>query len=266
MAEREEPVTALRLYLLGGMSQQEREAFEERFFDDDAFAEEALAVESELIDACVRGELDASERERLEALLQASQRGRDALAFARALAGRGREAPAGRRAGPLRSRLLAAAACAAVVGGALLTRSTRGPAPTGAPAPPASAQPAQPGPSAAPAARPGRPVSVLLFAQTRGQDVEQVALDADVDALVLLLALEGPREDAPLRAVVRSRGREIGRAEALRPRIEQGLRVVSAELAAASLAAGEYEVSLEAVRAGGTWEPVGDFAFRIARR
>jgi anti-sigma factor RsiW len=72
-------------YLLGGLSEDEQTRLEERFFADDDYFEQLLAVESELIDAYVRGELSGHEREQFETFFLASPRRRERVEFAKAL-------------------------------------------------------------------------------------------------------------------------------------------------------------------------------------
>jgi hypothetical protein len=72
----------LTQYLLGQMSETERVEIEDRFFADDALFEYLAAIETELIDAYVRGEL--AEPDRLRRLL-GSARLRARIAVARRL-------------------------------------------------------------------------------------------------------------------------------------------------------------------------------------
>ena len=53
-------------YLLGKLSEAEREQFEESYFADDALFERFLAVKDELLDAYARDELDEAKRKRFE--------------------------------------------------------------------------------------------------------------------------------------------------------------------------------------------------------
>lgn len=77
----------LTQFLLGELSESEREQIEEIYFGDDALFEQILVAEDELIDAYVGGELSELERERFERLFLASPRGRERVNFARALVG-----------------------------------------------------------------------------------------------------------------------------------------------------------------------------------
>ena len=72
-------------YLLGELSPEERAQIQERFFTDDEFFKQMLAVENELIDSYARGELPKDERERCERLL-GSPIWRQRVGFAKALA------------------------------------------------------------------------------------------------------------------------------------------------------------------------------------
>lgn len=85
---------ALIRYLLGDASDEEKIRLEEEFFGDDTFFEQLLAVEDDLIDAYVQGELSASDRERFERSFLTTPRRRERVEFARALRGFVAEAPA----------------------------------------------------------------------------------------------------------------------------------------------------------------------------
>jgi hypothetical protein len=76
----------LTRYLLGEMSERERERLEETYFADDGIFEQILIAEEELIDAYARDELSAEERKRFEELFRSSPRGRARVQFAHSLA------------------------------------------------------------------------------------------------------------------------------------------------------------------------------------
>lgn len=77
----------LTQFLLGELSEGERERLEESHFaDDDAF-EQMLLAEDALIDAYARGELSVEQRRRFEERFLASSRGRERVQFAHSLAG-----------------------------------------------------------------------------------------------------------------------------------------------------------------------------------
>lgn len=72
-------------FLLGELSEQERRQLEEQFFADDSSFELILAVEDELLDAYVQGELSTREHERFETYYLNSPQRRQRVEFARLL-------------------------------------------------------------------------------------------------------------------------------------------------------------------------------------
>lgn len=73
-------------FLLGELSPQEHREIEERFFHDDQFFEELLALEDQLITDYVKGLLDSSQREKFESICLSSPERRQRVEFARDLA------------------------------------------------------------------------------------------------------------------------------------------------------------------------------------
>jgi hypothetical protein len=86
------PETLRRQYLLGELSEEERTAFEEKYFRDDEEFEHLLAEEEDLIDAYVRGDLSPAERRKLKNALRFDFRHAPRLSFAEILAERARAA------------------------------------------------------------------------------------------------------------------------------------------------------------------------------
>lgn len=72
-------------YLLGELSAEEQAEIERRYFSEDDFFKQVLAVEDDLIDAYLRDGLSARERERFESYFLASADRRDKLETAEAL-------------------------------------------------------------------------------------------------------------------------------------------------------------------------------------
>src|SRR5690349_64621 len=73
-------------YLLGGMPDHEREAFERDYFADPSAFERLAQAESDLLDAYVRHRLTPDQRARVERVYVADPRRRERVRFAQALA------------------------------------------------------------------------------------------------------------------------------------------------------------------------------------
>jgi hypothetical protein len=80
-------------YLLGELAEKERVEFEDACFADDRHFEELLAVEAELTDEYVRGNLVGRRRERFEKQLLRTTEGKDDLEFSRIITGSSAIAP-----------------------------------------------------------------------------------------------------------------------------------------------------------------------------
>ncbi len=76
---------ALKQYLLGETSEEERDQIEHRYLANKDFFDQMLAVEDDLVDEYVRGELSASEREQFERKLLTTPRQREKLQQTRRL-------------------------------------------------------------------------------------------------------------------------------------------------------------------------------------
>src|SRR5260370_390672 len=85
----EEPISdeQVAAYLLGRLPEQEQTRLEDRAFRDPEFKQHVQAVEKDLIDEYVRGELSDSDREQFKARFLSSTRRRQKVAFARAFTG-----------------------------------------------------------------------------------------------------------------------------------------------------------------------------------
>src|SRR5437773_5424980 len=75
----------LKQYLLGEISDEERDQIERRYLANKDFFDQLLAVEDDLVDEYVRGELSVSEREQFERKLLATPGQREKLRQARCL-------------------------------------------------------------------------------------------------------------------------------------------------------------------------------------
>jgi hypothetical protein len=76
----------LTRFLLGESTERERAEVEDRLLSDEGFYERTIAAEDDLMDAYVRGELPASERERFEKAFLSTAPRRERVEFARGLA------------------------------------------------------------------------------------------------------------------------------------------------------------------------------------
>jgi hypothetical protein len=72
-------------YLLGEIPDEERDRFEELYFQDNALHERLQALEEELVDSYVRGKLEGDRRRRFEQRYLATAEGRERVAFAQTL-------------------------------------------------------------------------------------------------------------------------------------------------------------------------------------
>jgi CHAT domain-containing protein len=84
MAQEPNDRSTIREYLLGRLPDSQRQDFEQRLISDDTALEELLMGEDELIDAYLRGELDADQKRMFESFFLATSERQDKLRFSRA--------------------------------------------------------------------------------------------------------------------------------------------------------------------------------------
>ena len=72
-------------YLLEKVAEEEQSEIEERFFSDNDYFEQLLALEDDLIDSYVQGKLPKDEQEQVERLLMSSPRQRQDMEFTKSL-------------------------------------------------------------------------------------------------------------------------------------------------------------------------------------
>ena len=72
-------------YLLGELSEEERDRFEEQFFSDDLFFQKVEAARDQLIEDYLRGGLSGRDRERFDAYFLSSPSRREKVETMRAL-------------------------------------------------------------------------------------------------------------------------------------------------------------------------------------
>jgi hypothetical protein len=261
---------AVRRYLLGLLREAEQRPLEERLFTDDAFYEEVLIAEDELIDQYLAGEVSGSERSRFEEHFLTTPERLRKLRFARALrrhvAARAprlaEPAPAAPseevarppsrdnifrslwrpRSAALRFSLAAAALLLVLGASWLVMRGSR----TGR--------------------VPGRVVTVLLMpgGVTRdGGEVQQLVVPAGTDAVRLRLRPASDEFQSYRATLLDAEGAAVFTGEGLRPEPSEGGRVVVLSVPARDVPPGDYQLRLDGVRAGGDTESAGGYRFRV---
>ena len=257
----------LRRYVLGAATDEECAQIEQEYFDDADALERLSAVENDLIDDYVSGQLAASELEAFERRYLASPRHRMRVAVARAIkaaAPSARTEPRRRawaaaleavRGWPLLGQVGVAIAALLIVGAGLWwIRSAQtptsmvatGPAPR--PAPPAGS-PGVPRPQA-PAARGVVALALSPINVRSAAGTASITIPEGTDIVVLRLQGDAGDRDLSGRVVVRA----VGGTEAWRgvARPEPGSPPVSrAEVPAARLSVNDYTVELLQTDRGG---------------
>lgn len=275
-------------YLLGELPATEASPLDERSIVDPEFFERLDAIENDLIDGYVRGELPTDLQDRFRRGYVTSEARAEKVRLASALAQRAKRPanviPMKPRAARMAPWLLPVAATIAVVGLGLVflpNDENRGPdvAPSQqvaeqqpstppaetAPAPP----PADPG-TATQTPPPTKPETLFAFtlaAPRRGvEDLPAITVPAGVTDVTLRLELE--MDDFPrYRAVLKdpANDRVLFRSSALTSEGQAASRVVAVMIPARQFAARRYVVELEGIPGKGVPEPIATYVFRIVR-
>jgi hypothetical protein len=217
-------VEALRRYILGGSTDEESAAIEHQYFENADALDRVRAVEDDLIDEYVSGQLTPDEREEFERnYLTTPAHGRR-VGVARALrtAASARPTPALWRWG-WPAAAMAAALIIVVLGVALVLRTRSVPGTVTVDTPPSATAPAPP-PPPSPAPAPVRPEAIVVALSispilVRGSD-QPASLTIAPGTDIVRLHLQGQRTERRLgrgRAIVRTvTGKQIwtGPAEA----------------------------------------------------
>lgn len=233
----------LRAWLLHRLPHDSAAALEERLLLDEAFGVRLRAVETDLVDDYARGLLDPAQRAAVERWLLATPADRERLRAARALAAASarRASPAARSAPVRRTRhrravWLGFASAAALLLLALYLPLRRS----------GVLQP----PSVPPVAA-VRTISLLADLSRGATDAAGVAVripaaDAAVRLQAETVSVEPASAETDVRYVLRIRAsaRDVFEARGLAARGEGGYRFVEVTLPPATLAVGDYRVSL----------------------
>jgi hypothetical protein len=265
-------------YLLGELTEEECDELEEAYFATTDGFEELQAVEQELMDAYVAGELSPERRLRFESR-QVSGDHRD-VRFARAfrVALRGRQPSVARAESRGRRRLASwsTAAAAVLSMAAVGWLALRAPRPEEPPAagrreisPPVSppAHGAAPTPMASPLDR-SRTLSVTLTAGLTRNDrgLKRIVVPAEAERVVFTLVVddEGP---TTYRAVLQNAsGKDLIDVSPLHERVAEQGRVVDVPVLARVLPNGDYVLQLQSPGGAGRAEDRAEYAFRVTRR
>jgi hypothetical protein len=270
--------TAVR-YLLGELPENECDALEEAYFTREGGFEELVAIEQELIDSYVAGELSPAQRRRFESRFPMKDAG-DGIEFARVLrAGLREKAPAlARGARPRLLVWLSPVAAILILAGAWLAFRAlsapgqvqdagghNGPLPV-----PRDAQTPAPLPQERPVPRSPddrRTVRVTLAAGLirSGAGMTRVVVPADAEGVVLTLLLESGSRTG-LQAVLQSAaGKELYRRGGLDAHDRGPGLAVDVPVPARSLVAGDYVVVLRSRDSAGVVADQAEYALRVIR-
>lgn len=271
-ATRQDDAATIRAWLLGRLSDDEAERIEASLLESDDRYDEVRAVESELFDELAAGRMTAADRDAFLARHRTAD-DRKRLEFARALSDRAAASNVVRTSRFSRHSLLAAAAVLALAVTALMLRAPHDAQPVASDTVAQVAPPAETAPLPAPHVEPVpepllRAIEVtIVLATARGDaDLAVVELPPDAGSLALRVELDPADAFDSYRLRLRGPGGELAfdRANLDAP-LAGGARVVTAEIPAADLRSGSYELAVAGMD-DGTEEDLGFQTLRIRRR
>jgi len=299
MQETESQKTALRRYLLGSAPEDERESVEQALLADENLYEELLAIEDELIDQYVWGQLPEPERTSFIQYLDALPDHKERLEFAQALRAHSLGSPTGASVATAASRdtpeegfgfrvpalLLAAAVLLVMLGGvwslttisalrnevrtnqAELGRSREGQEELQKRLVAESRLSSDPVGRGAPGTGSIPSRSFLLRAGTfRSGGTTQVLPMPQEPALVEIRLDLGVADYESYRAVFHdAQAAELMSVSQLGARVQENEILVAFSVSSERFTTGDYYISLSGVIDGGELEPVARYDFRISR-
>jgi hypothetical protein len=269
----------LSRYLLGALGEEETERLDELSIADDEFASRLQAVENDLVDLYVRGELIGETLDQFRSFYLSSSRRREQVQFAEALFRATDLRSAAARRERRRSWLpewALAAACLLLVGGGFLLyqnlrlrdevkqaqaaiAALRQLVQTAAPPPPPEKSSLQP--------QPLQTVAMFLAPQRRAAgSIPTLKLPFQTDQALLHLGLEFD-EFAGYRIVLRNPATNqiVWQSDLLHSSARQDARVVSVSIPGAVFEPGNYTLELSGITARQRNEFVSSYTFRVER-
>jgi len=268
-------------YLLGGATEEQAELLDRWSVSDDDFADRLKALENNLVDAYVRGELTGETLERFRTYYLASPLRREKVRFAETLLPLADKRPPVpiRQAQVLSWRpVLAAAACLLIAAGAYWTFEHSRPAPRPRPDLSAASQapvPVAPPPTAPVPAEPlpaaSAPLATILFVlapPTRGGAALPVlSLPSDAGSVTFRLELEA-NDSRRYRATLKdlAGNRVVWHSDERPAKVLKGVPAVVLGVPAALLRNRPYSLDLSGINGPGDDEVIGAYAFRAVRK
>jgi hypothetical protein len=280
-------------YLLGQLSEQEQAELERQYLMDDALFEQLLAVEEELRDTYVRGELSGTERQAFEQRLLILPEQKEKQKFARILrqylvqvgTPRGRVAHAAAKWKSLQRIFetqrrtifipaISAALVVLVVGGWWLVRrgmqsssNVPGAASTAKGLPGQVPEPPPQTPTHAPGPEPNTFAFVLTPGLIRGGGQESILLVIPTSASQVRLEARVEGDYSSYEAVLQTaESKSIWRRGDLTAQVStQGKRILL-YVPSSLLAPGDYILTLRGLPGAGSPETVAEYAFRVGER
>ena len=263
-------------YLLGELTEEECDQLEETCFATPEGFEELEAVEQELMDAYVAGELSPERRLRFESRLVPGEHGE--VQFARALKAALRDRPPSVARAGVRGRrglsawLPAAAAALFMAAGGWLVLRTPGAPPVSPPSGEQQPTPVGPSPTATSRATGqvdrSRSMFVTLTAGlTRNESgLRRIVVPAEVERVVFTLVVEGEARTRYGAVLQNASGEDLLEVKPVQERAAVQARLVDVPVPARALADGDYVLQLQSHDVSGRTEDLAEYAFRVARK
>jgi hypothetical protein len=267
----------LARYLLGEAPPDEQASIEQRYCADPDFHAEVQAVERELIDQYIRGELTNTAA--FETHFMAAPSRREKVEFARALMRTPVSQPAASASGTRRLWPLAAAATLVLAAGSawlLTNRPSVEPeqanagveTPAGGGAVPVKPSIAPPTPAPPRPLDPAPRVVTLMLTPTlvRSSGTTPALVVGDATHVRLQLAIEGDTY-SNYRVLIRTaEGVEIWRQEQLKAQAVNGERAIVIDVPAARFSTNDFTVTLSGITSGGGVDELDGYSFRAQTR